>query len=155
MKKNKLETLVSVANIVSSIALIISIIILINEYKRSGVLNEKTIENLVYERMMELDRLVIENKDLGDIIVMAKSTPDSLTESDSLRYLAYEHIFYDSWETLWVGYQNDMVKKETWDDWNEWFLKEYRNKPDLSWQGNLDNFSTNFLRYIKEDLIKN
>lgn len=155
MKKNKLETLVSVANIVSSIALIISIIILINEYKRSGVLNEKTIENLVYERMMELDRLVIENKELGDIIVMAKSAPDSLTESDSLRYLAYEHIFYDSWETLWVGYQNDMVKKETWDDWNEWFLKEYRNKPDLSWQGNLGNFSTNFLRYIKEDLIKN
>jgi len=59
MKNTRLNTLVSIANIVSSLALIISIIILISEYRRSDVLNEKTIENLVYGRMMELDKLVI------------------------------------------------------------------------------------------------
>ena len=152
MKNVKLNTVVSIANIVSSLALIISIIILISEYRRSDVLNEKTIENLVYGRMMELDKLVIENPDLGDLIVKAHASPDSLTGSDKIRYLAYEHIFYDTWETLWVGFQNGVVSESTWNDWNDWFIREYKKKPALSWQGNLENFSANFLQYINNNV---
>jgi len=152
MKKIKLDTIVSIANIASSLGLIISIIILISEYRRSEVLNEKAIENLVYNRMMELDRLIIENPDLGDIVARAYANPDSLSGSDKIRYLAYEHIFYDSWETLWVGFQNGVVTESTWNDWNDWFVREYNKKPALSWQGNLEHFSADFLAYINTNL---
>ena len=149
MKKEKLQTLVSIAQIVSSLAVIVSIILLITEYSRSGVLNERQIENEVYDRMMELDRLVIENADFAAIKIRAYAYPDSLTPVERDRYLAYEHIFYDSWETLWVGYQNGLVEKGTWDDWNEWFLREASKKPPLALLGNETNFSKEFIRYLK------
>ena len=142
----------SIASIISSVTLIISIIILINEYRSSQLVNEKAIENLIYERMLELDRLIIENPDLGDVIHKATSHSEDLTESETLRYLAFEHIFYDSWETLWVGFQDGIVSEETWLDWNEWFIKAHQKKPDLAWRGNLDNFSNEFLSYMENDL---
>jgi len=153
MKKVKLNTIVSIANIISSLTLIISIFILIREYRQSEVINEKTIENLVYDRMMELDRLVIENPDLAEILSKVTVSSDSLSDSDKIRYLAYEHIFYDSWETLWVGYQNGVVKESTWADWNEWFIAEYKKKPQYSWKGNLDHFSGSFLEYLNSNFI--
>jgi len=152
IKLIKLDHVVAIANIISSLVLIISIIILINEYKQSEVLNEKTIENLVYDRMMELDRLVIENSDLGEIISVAHKSEDSLSSSDKIRYLAYEHIFYDSWETIWVGYQNGVIRKETWNDWNDWFIRAFKKKPALSWQGNIDQFGPRFLEFLKSEL---
>ncbi|MCJ7467034.1 MAG: hypothetical protein MUO53_10120 [Maribacter sp.] len=71
MKKIKLDTWVAVTQILSSFAVLISIIFLITEYKRSGVVNEKTIENIVLGRIMELDGLVIENPDLAIITIKA------------------------------------------------------------------------------------
>ena len=99
LKKIKLDTVVSIANIVSSLVLIISIIILINEYRRSEVVNEKAIENLVYNRMMELDRLVIENSDLAEILSKANTNSGSLSKVDTIRYLAYEHVWVSKWRS--------------------------------------------------------
>ncbi len=152
MKRIKLDTIVAISNIVSSLVLIVSIIILINEYKQSEIINEKTIENLVYDRMMEMDRMVVENSDLAEILTKAYQYPDSLSGADSIRYLAYEHVFYDSWETLWVGFQNGVVREETWNDWNDWYIREFKKKPQLSWQGNLEHFSTLFLDYLNSDV---
>jgi hypothetical protein len=151
-EKTDLDILALIANIVSSVTLIISIIILVNEYRSSEVVNEKAIEDLIYERMLELDRLVIENPDLGDIIHKARFSPDDLSTSESLRYLAFEHIFYDSWETLWVGFQNGIVSQGTWEDWNEWFIRAHRKKPAMAWKGNLENFSSDILQYMEKDL---
>ena len=152
MKTLKLNTLVSIASIVSSVALIVSIFILVREYKRSDVMTERTIENLVYNRIMEYDKLLIEYPDLAAIVSLASSHPDSLSTVDSMRYLAYEGIFYDSWETIWVGFQNGVVTEDTWNGWNDWFIATYKKKPKLSREGNLENWDEGFREYISSDL---
>ena len=154
MKKRRLQNIVSITQILSSLAVLVSIILLITEYKRSGVLNEKSVENLVYSRIMELDRLIIENEGFAEIVTKAYAYPDSLSKNEKLRYLAFEHIFYDSWETLWVGYQDGLVEENTWKEWNDWFLSEAKKKPDLAMKGNISNFSPEFIQYIRRDLKK-
>jgi hypothetical protein len=124
ISKDKLQILVSITQIFSSFAVLISIIFLITEYNRSRVLNDKYIENLVYGRIMELDRLIIENPDLAEITCKVLTNPDSLSQTEKIRYFAYEHIFYDSWETLWAGYQDGLVEEKTWNGWDKWFLRE-------------------------------
>ena len=121
MKKNKLQWLVSVTQILSSLAVLVSIIYLITEFNRTGLLNEKAVENKVYDRVMALNELIIEHPDLAEIIVKAKINSDSLSTTETMRYLAYEHIFYDSWETLWVGHRDGLVGDKTWKDWDDWF----------------------------------
>jgi len=153
IKKSDLDNIASIFQILSSIAILISIIFLFNEYTRSGTLNEKNVENLVYDRMMELDRLIIENPEMAEIVIKAYSGQDSLTETETIRYLAYEHIFFDSWETLWVSYKDGLVAETTWNDWNRWFREEAKKKPSKALTGNLHNFSKDFIEFVQSEGI--
>lgn len=150
MKKYKLQTIVSVTQILSSFAVLISIIYLVTEYNRSGIMNEKSIENLVYGRFMRLDELIIENPDLAEIISKASTNTDSLTKTEIIRYAAYEHIFYDSWETLWVGHRDGLVGDKTWNDWNEWFIIRAKEKPALALKENEDDLDPEFFKVISK-----
>ena len=152
MKKGRLQWLVSVTQILSSLAVLISIIYLVTEYNRSVLVNEKTIENLVYGRFMRLDELIIENSDMAEIILKASANSDSLSSSEIFRYAAYEHIFYDSWETLWVGHRDGLVGDKTWKEWDEWFKVKAKAKPVLALKENEDDLDPEFLIYIKTEL---
>jgi len=152
MKKGKLQWLVSVTQILSSLAVLISIIYLVTEYNRSGLLNQRNIENKVYERVMTLNQLLIEHPELAEIVVKAQANSDSLTTTETIRYLAYEHIFYDTWETLWVGHKDGLIEDDVWKDWNDWFLLKAKEKPAISLEENRDNLTTEFFEFIKKDL---
>ena len=155
MKKNKLELYVSLGQIISSLAVVISIVYLVSEYNRSQVLNNRSVENFVYDRMVELDRLLIENPDLAEISHKAKMQPDSLSDADRARYLAWEHIFYDTWEALWVNYQDGLVRGETWEEWNTWFVSEAKRRPAFGLEGNLVHYlsgSNPFRKHLEESM---
>ena len=152
MKKGRLQWLVSVTQILSSLAVLISIIYLVTEYNRSGLLNQRNIENKVYERIMTLNELLVEHPELAEIIVKAQTSADSLTTTETIRYLAYEHIFYDTWETLWIGHKDGLIEDDVWNDWNEWFLLKAKEKPVISLEGNQENLTSEFFKLIKKDL---
>jgi hypothetical protein len=104
---------------------------------------------------MELDKILIENAEFSELVNLAYAHPDSLNETEKMRYLAYEHIFFDSWETLWVGYHDGLVEKDTWIDWNLWFSREVKRKPELAIIGNESNYSPEFLKFIKKQIQGN
>ena len=72
MKKYKLQNIVSITQILSSFAVLISIIYLITEYNRSGLVNEKSIENLVYGRFMRLNKLMIYDPEFKAVVNESK-----------------------------------------------------------------------------------
>jgi len=109
MPKSRIQTMVSLAEIISSFAIVVSLIYVAYEFNRSEVLTNRDVENIIYERVLEIERLIIENPDLAKIVTKASDNSDELTPEERLRYLAYEHIFYDSWETLWAYYQEGIL----------------------------------------------
>jgi len=154
MKKLNLNIIVSVGEIISSLAIVISLLYVVYEYERSNTLTNRDVENIIYNRMMEMDRLVIENSDLAELILSAIADPEQLTQAEQLRYLAYEHIFYDSWESAWYYYQEGILEEQNWNSWDAWFQSESKKKPFLSWQGNRKNFDGDFLSYV-DDIFEN
>ena len=148
MKNLKLETLVSIAEIISSIAIIVSLIYVANEFQRSNTLTNRDVENILYNRMLEMDRLIIENADLAKIVLKASNSPEQLEPDEQLKYLAFEHIFYDTWESAWYYHNEGTLEEQNWNSWNSWFISETKNKPLLSWEGNRKNSDGEFLKYI-------
>ena len=61
MKKPKLDTVVSLAEIISSLAIVVSLFYIANEFQRSNTLTNRDVENIIYDRMLKMDQLVIEN----------------------------------------------------------------------------------------------
>ena len=148
MKKLKLDTIVSVAEIISSLAIVVSLFYVANQFQRSNTLTNRDVENIIYDRMLEMDRLMIENEDLAKLVLKASNNPEQLEPDEQLRYLAFEHIFYDSWESAWYYHNEGTLEQQNWESWNSWFISETKNKPLLSWEGNRKNYAGEFMGAI-------
>ena len=148
MKKTRLKNLVSIAEIISSLAIVLSLFYAAYEFSRSKTLTNRDVENIIYQRMLEMDRLIIENPGLSHLFLKAADHPDSLSREEQMRFLAFEHIFYDSWESAWYYYHEDILDEETWTGWNTWFIAEAKRRPALGWHGNRKHFNGAFLEFI-------
>ncbi len=153
MKKIELQTAVAFAEIVSALAIVVSLIYAVNEFKRSQTITSRDVENIAYTRMMELDRLLVENPDFSKLYLRALNDPQTITKEDSIRYTAFEHIYYDSWETLWYYYHEGVMEKGAWDSWNEWFLSDSKKRPLIGWVGNRRNYAGGFLDMVDDQLL--
>ena len=152
MKKPSLQVIVSIAEIASAIAVVISILYVANEFKASQALTSTDVQSEIYTRMLDMDRLLVENADMAEILIAAEENPDSLNSASKLRFLAYEHIFYDSWELAWVSYENEILEVNAWDKWNNWFSAEAKRRPLLGWTGNLKNHEKEFIEYVEKQV---
>lgn len=150
MKRPRLQVVVSVVEIISSLAVVASLVYVGYEFRRSKTLSSHDVENFVYQRMLEMDRLLVENPEFGEVVVKASSAPGSLSPAERARYLAYEHILYDSWESAWTYHRSGVLEESSWRGWNTWFTAEARRRPRLGWVGNRKNFEGGFLEYVDE-----
>ena len=148
MKKPRLDIVVSIAEIISSLAIVVTLFYAANEFQRSNTLTNRDVENIIYDRMLEMDRLIIENADLAKLVLKASDNLGQLEPDEQLRYLAFEHIFYDTWESAWYYHDEGTLEEQNWNSWNSWFISETKNKPLLSWEGNRKNADVKFLKYI-------
>ena len=149
-----MSLIVSLAEIISSLAIVISLVYVASEYRRSDLLTNRDVENIMYGNMREMDRMLIENDGLARLIIKATEKRDSLLPDERIKYLAYEHIFYDSWESAWNYFQEGILQKQNWESWNSWFNSELKNKPGLSWEGNRKNYDGEFFDYIEALFMK-
>jgi hypothetical protein len=153
MKKPNLQTAVSIAEIISAFAIVVSLIYAVNEFRRSQTITSRDVENIAYSRMMELDRLLIENPDFVSLFVKASDNSETLTKEEMIRFLAFEHTYYDSWETLWYYYQEGVMDYEAWNSWNDWFILDSGQRPVIGWKGNRRHFSGGFLKMVDNQLL--
>ncbi|HSR51705.1 MAG TPA: hypothetical protein VLV83_12820 [Acidobacteriota bacterium] len=149
-----LQTAVSLAEIVTALAVVVSLVYAANEFSRSRDLTSTDVQTIVYDRMLEMDRLLIENKDIADILVRVTKDPGGLTAADTARFLAYEHIFYDSWELTWTAYNEGILKEDAWKDWNAWFAAEAGRRSPSGWAGNRKNHGDDFVQYVESRVTR-
>ena len=109
MNKKNVQVYASLAEIVSAVAIIISLLYVAYEFRRTETLSSNEVDIMIFERVREANTMLIENGELARIVIQANSRPEALSESDRLRYLAYQHIFFDRWETAWIYYQDGIL----------------------------------------------
>lgn len=148
MKKPSLERMAHLSQVISSIAIMISLIYAGYEYNRVNTLTNRDAEDAIFQRVQEMEQLLIENPDMALIVLKAGEVPEQLLPEEQLRYLAYDHIFYDSWESAWNYYKQGILEEAKWDSWNRWFQMEFLKKPLLSWEGNREHYDGEFLLQV-------
>lgn len=79
----------------------------------------------------------------------AAERPESLSAAERTRYLAYEHIFYDAWETAVAAHGSDLITPETFEEWDRWFAADAARRPRFAWTENLWNYNPSFIEYVE------
>lgn len=149
MRAGRLRTAVSLAEIISALAVVVTLIYAVSELKRSRALTSTNIENVLYDRMLEMDRLLVETDGFADILVRASEDPQSLTSSERARYLAFEHIFYDAWEAAVQARRNGLMSEAMFESWDSFFAADASRRPKLAWTGNLRFYTADFIGYVE------
>lgn len=148
MKSPSLERLAYMSQVFSSLAILVTLIYAGYEYNRANTLTNRDVEDAIFQRVSEMEHLLIENPDMALIVLKAGNEPQHLLPEERLRLLAYDHIFYDSWESAWNYYQQGILEAPNWESWDRWFQMEYRKKSALSWEGNRQHYDGGFLVHV-------
>jgi hypothetical protein len=141
MDRDRLQTFASLAEVVSAVAIIISLLYVGYEVRRTSTLSSREADIILFERGREANRVLIESPGMAEIVVAAATVPDRMSAPDRLRYLAYQHDFFDTWEIAWYYHADGILDTETWLDWDEWFTEQARAAPAFAWTENRDNFT--------------
>lgn len=149
MRSGTLRTAVSVAEIISALAVVATLIYAVGELKRSRATTSGDVETILYERMLEMDRLLVEGDGFADLVVRAAEAPESLTTAERTRYLAYEHIFYDAWETAVAAHGNGLITPDAFEEWDGWFAADAARRPRFAWTENRRNYNSSFIEYVE------
>ena len=141
MDGRKLHTYASIAEVVAALAVIVSLLYAGYEFRRASTLSSREADGILFERVREANRMLIESPGIAEIVVTAGRDPDALSEADRIRFLAYQHDFFDSWEIGWDYHEDGILDDETWSEWDEWFASEARRRPAFGWTDNREHFT--------------
>ncbi len=141
MDEKKLQTYASLAEVVSALAIIVSLLYVGYEVRRTSIVTGREADVILFERGREANRLLIESPGLAELLVAADSAPHEMSEADMRRYLAYEHDFFDSWEMAWSYRVDGVLDDQTWREWDDWFAAEARRRPVFTWTENRHHFT--------------
>ncbi|UCF19291.1 MAG: hypothetical protein JSU87_15395 [Gemmatimonadota bacterium] len=154
MRVGRLRTAVSIAEIISALAVVVTLVYAVSELKRSRAMTSTDIETVLYDRMLEMDRLLVEADGFADIVIRVSEDPESLTSGERARYLAYEHIFFDAWEAAVQARKNSLMSQETFESWDDFFAADASRRPKLAWTGNLRFYGAEFIEYVEERVTR-
>ncbi|MEN8377026.1 MAG: hypothetical protein ABFS34_16500 [Gemmatimonadota bacterium] len=153
MKTRRLQAYASLAEIISALAIIASLLYVGYEFRRTSTISSREADLVLFERGREANRLLIESPGLAEIVVAAASAPEKLSEADRLRFLTYQHDFFDSWEIGWYYHADGILDTDEWLEWNEWFTAMARRRPAWAWTENRQNFTgPDFRQHVDEAL---
>lgn len=153
MESGRLQAYASIAEVVSAVAIVVSLLYVAYEFRQTSTMSSREADVMLFERVREANRLVVESPDLAELLVRARRAPDQLSEADSLRLLTFQHDFFDSWEMGWYYQRDGILEEATWREWDEWFAAEARGRPSFGWTENRRHFpGLEFRRHVDSAL---
>ena len=148
MTDSRLGRIATAAEIVSALAVVITVIYAVGELKQTRARGTTDMQAVLHARILEMDRLVIEADDFADIVLRASQAPGSLSAQERGRYLAYEHIFYDTWEMAVKASRSGLLTGSSFEGWNDWFAEESARRPRFGWTENHRWYDEQFIDYV-------
>lgn len=148
MRRLSLDTAVALAQVVSALIMVITLLYAVTQWNRTVAYTDQDLENYLGQRMLELDRLLAENEDLAEIVLRASSDAQTLTPPERARFLAFENIFYNTWNALYDARESGLIGDTQFGLWEEFFTTRAALRPKFGWTENQRDYTPLFIQYI-------
>lgn len=133
MEQGKLQTYASIGEIISAIAIVVSLIYAGYEFRQSGTLSNRDAETLLYERFREMNQMEIQTPGLAELLESGLADPASLSPGDRRRFETFERGFYNTWEIAWYYHRDGILNAATWNDWDNYFQQAALERATWVW----------------------
>ena len=154
MQKLSLPQWASVAEIGGTVAVVISLILVVISLERNtDALSAENADEL-YDAFRQIELVVLNNSELANITIRGATDPDSLSQAETEIYKMWATQYLDLWERTLIREKDGVIQPGTlegWDEWyGDWVIRHltYEMWKDLEW-----NWTEGTLRKKVENLF--
>ena len=156
MSSRSLNKWVAIAEITSAVAVVLSLIYVGLEIRRTTIESDADIqaELLTYTHQRRV--LVIESQDLSGILSKGYDDVGSLTPEELLRFQYFVELHFVAWERAHLARQSGVFSEELYAAWKEWFVSVAKRDPDFVWPMVRDAqvWPESFVQEVNEGLLR-
>ncbi len=133
MIERKLNAWVAIAEIISAVAVVISLIYVGFEIRSSTRESEADIQAELLSYTARRRYVVIESSDLSSLLARGYADPTQLSPDETLRFQSYIELLYVAWERAYMTRAAGVLSDELFDEWNDWFISVAEQTPAFVW----------------------
>jgi hypothetical protein len=152
--ERRLTSWVAIAEIVSALAVVISLIYVGLEIRHSSLESEADIQAELLSYTTQRRYLVVESNDLSLLLEKGYSSPDQLSPAEMLRFQSYIELFYVAWERAYMTNVAGVFSDELFNGWNAWFMSVAKRDPKFVWPMVRDSqdWDSDYIQHIDNSL---
>jgi len=152
--ERKLNTWVAYAEVISAVAVVISLIYVGVEIRRSTLESDADIQAELLSYTLQRRYLLIESSDLSSLLAKGYADPTRLSPNEKLRFQSYIELFYVAWERAYITTAAGVFSEELFDLWNVWFISVAESDPAFVWPMVRDSqgWHPDFVQHVNKSL---
>jgi hypothetical protein len=131
--ERRLGNWVAIAEIISAAAVVISLIYVGFEIRRTTLESDADIQAELLSYTHQRRYLVIESADLSSILAKGYADPTQLSPDEALRFQSYIELLYAAWERAFMTREAGIFSEELFGEWNIWFTSVAERDPAFVW----------------------
>lgn len=133
---------------------IAAVVFLIPRVENIGTISSSEVDQILYARLNEYERVYNENLDLNRIVTEALTNPAKLTHEDRQIYLMHERKFLAGWEAAFTYATAGHFDADRFEVWDAWYISELKRRPLFAWAQNKVHYSDSFVRHVDTSLSR-
>jgi hypothetical protein len=155
MKKLTLRDWAATAEIVASVAVVISLLILAyNVNQNTAALSAET-DQFIFQVLDNRHSDVASNGELATIIYKFQQN-EEVTDIEIYRYISHYRRYLNMWELAFDRFSSGLLAAEDWPAWDQGFSNEFRQSFNEEWWAELrfwygEDFARNVDRVYAEE----
>lgn len=159
MKKLTLTEWAAAGEVVSTIAVVISLLFVAHSIDRNTAATQASSENILFERHTDLANQFMLDPTLAELMVKQRNGVEELTASEAIRWEKYELNMLDIWALAHSRYQRGLLSENQWWTWDRYFTHMFSNEAEAisktRWEDLKYGFEDEFWGHVGNALFDN
>lgn len=148
MAKVDIKSLAATAEIVASIAVVVSLLLVVASINQNTKSLQSINDNFLYELQNQRLRDVSNDGELASILDKAFSGKD-LTSAEILRYRFWQQQELNMWEIAFTRYKDGLLPAAQWDSWNRYWSTDIPTAiPEEWWSATKYQYGDDFAAHV-------
>lgn len=148
MAKVNIKTLAAGAEIIASIAVVASLLLVVASIDQNTRSLQSINDNFLYELQLEWLRDVSNGSELASIVEKF-SVGEELTSTETRRYRYWQLQQLNMWEIAFVRYNEGLMTAKQWRNWNRYWSNDMPDRyPEAWWSAIRDQYSDDFAAHV-------
>ncbi len=124
MQKLGLSGWAAISEIFGTMAVIVSLVFVVQSINRNSAIVQAANDNLMYELADANSELVAGDSRLAEILIKFRRD-EELSEVERLKYQHYLSRMLNRWELAFVRHQDGLLSTAVWNNWNSSYAMDF------------------------------